>query len=136
MHETFDHTADVGLRVRAPDLPTIFDEAGAALFTVIAGDLSSIRRTDEVPFRIESTYYDYLLFDWLSELLFAFESRRLLLAEFDVSLSNMALSATARGETYDPSRHQLEHEVKAITYHGLKLERAGKEWVAEVIVDI
>jgi SHS2 domain-containing protein len=30
----------------------------------------------------------------------------------------------------------LEHEVKAITYHGLKVEPADGGWLAEVIVDI
>ncbi|MHC4966372.1 MAG: archease [Planctomycetota bacterium] len=28
------------------------------------------------------------------------------------------------------------HEVKAITYHGLKLEQTAAGWQAEVIVDI
>jgi len=30
----------------------------------------------------------------------------------------------------------LSHEVKAITYHGLRVEREGDGWLAEVIVDI
>jgi SHS2 domain-containing protein len=29
-----------------------------------------------------------------------------------------------------------EHEVKAITYHGLRVENVGDGWAAEVIVDI
>ena len=28
-----------------------------------------------------------------------------------------------RGEPFDPARHMLAHEVKAITYHELKVER-------------
>jgi SHS2 domain-containing protein len=58
------------------------------------------------------------------------------LAEFTVHLSEKGLSATARGEPLDAARHVLAHEVKAITYHGLKLERCGEQWLAEVIVDI
>jgi SHS2 domain-containing protein len=46
------------------------------------------------------------------------------------------LRAAAWGEPVDPARHELDHEVKAITYHGLKLERDGDGWLAEVIVDI
>ena len=31
----------------------------------------------------------------------------------------------------------MDHEVKAITYHGLKVEQTGANaWLAEVIVDI
>jgi SHS2 domain-containing protein len=36
----------------------------------------------------------------------------------------------------DTSRHQMEHEVKAITYHALRVEQTATGWEAEVIVDI
>jgi SHS2 domain-containing protein len=36
----------------------------------------------------------------------------------------------------DESRHEMDHEVKAITYHGLKVEQTVDGWYAEVIVDI
>ncbi len=77
-----------------------------------------------------------LLFDWLSELLYIYETRHLLLAHFEVTVGEAGLAATARGEPIDHGRHQIDHEVKAITYHGLKLERQGEGWLAEVIVDI
>jgi SHS2 domain-containing protein len=77
-----------------------------------------------------------LLFDWLNELLYTFESERLLLVEFDVQVHDEAVEAIGRGEPFDESRHQLEHEVKAITYHGLKVEQVPGGWLAEVIVDI
>jgi SHS2 domain-containing protein len=46
------------------------------------------------------------------------------------------LTASAWGEAYDPKKHELGHEVKAITYHGLKVEHQDDGWLAEVIVDI
>ena len=45
-------------------------------------------------------------------------------------------AATCRGEPMDPARHEMDHEVKAITYHGLRVEQTADGWVAEVIVDI
>ena len=47
-----------------------------------------------------------------------------------------ACEATAQGETLDERRHVLEHEVKAITYHGLRVEKTNGDWIAEVILDI
>jgi len=41
-----------------------------------------------------------------------------------------------RGETCDPARHSLAHEVKAVTYHGLAVEQVPDGWRAEVILDI
>ena len=66
----------------------------------------------------------------------AFESEKLLLGEFHVQLQGGNLSATCRGEPMDAARHQMEHEVKAITYHGLRVEQTAGGWQAEVIVDI
>ena len=42
----------------------------------------------------------------------------------------------AWGEPINWDKHALTHEVKAITYHGLRVEKVGAEWEVEVIVDI
>ena len=42
MYELFEHTADLGLRVRAPDLDTLFAEAAAGLFSMIVEDIASV----------------------------------------------------------------------------------------------
>ncbi|HET6883368.1 MAG TPA: archease [Pirellulales bacterium] len=136
MYEIFEHTADLGLRVRAPDLETLFADAARGLTSMIAANLEAIRPVREVAVSLAGTRRDDLLFDWLSEILYLFESERLLLADFTVRLDGDGLKATARGEPLDESRHQLEHEVKAITYHGLKVEQTSDGWLAEVIVDI
>jgi SHS2 domain-containing protein len=136
MYEIFEHTADLGLRVRAPDLETLFVDAGRGLTSIIAPNLEAVRPVREVPLCVTGGRRDDLLFDWLSEILYLFESEHLLLSEFTVQLNCNGLQATARGEPLDDGRHQLEHEVKAITYHGLKVERTPDGWLAEVIVDI
>jgi tRNA nucleotidyltransferase (CCA-adding enzyme) len=60
----------------------------------------------------------------------------LLFGKFEVKVTEAGLSGTAWGEPLDRTRHQLEHEVKAITYHGLRVEPKADGWLAEVIVDI
>jgi SHS2 domain-containing protein len=135
-YETFEHTADLGLRVRAADVDTLFAEAARGLFSLVVGDLDSVRPLEKVEFEIAADALDLLLFDWLSELLYTYEVRQLLLAHFDVQVSDHRLRATAAGEPIDRGRHVLDHEVKAITYHGLKVVRDGDGWLAEVIVDI
>jgi SHS2 domain-containing protein len=138
MYEVFDHTADIGIRIRAATLEDLFRDAAMGLFSLIVTDLNSVQPREESSFAIASreAEYDYLLFDWLNELLYAFDSKQLLLSKFDIRLSAAALEAQAWGERFDPQRHQLEHEVKAITYHGLKVVRESNAWLAEVIVDI
>lgn len=136
MYEFFDHTADLGLRVRATNLNDLFADAAKALFAAIVDGLESVRHEREAEIEIVGTDREYLLFDWLRELLYRFEVDHLLLSKFQVEVGDAGLKAKAWGEPIDPERHVLSHEVKAITYHGLKVERVGEEWIAEVIVDI
>ena len=136
MYETFDHTADLGLRIRAADLDTLFAEAAACLFSAIVEDPTSVRPLQRIDVRIDGADREYLLFDWLRELLYRFDSRHLLLSRFEARVGEAGLEGSAWGEPFDPARHALAHEVKAITYHGLKVERTADGWLAEVIVDI
>ena len=87
-------------------------------------------------FQVHGEDVEELLHDWLAELLFTFHARRVVLAEFHVRLGPPELTATARGEPIDPSRHEIDAEVKAITWCGLKVQRQPDGWLAEVIVDI
>jgi SHS2 domain-containing protein len=140
MYEVFEHTADLGIRIRANDLNELFADAGRGLIAQLA-NLSTVRPVNEKTITLTGESLDYLLFDWLSELLYAFEESHLLLAEFDVQVESSAagfsLAATCHGETADTNRHELDHEVKAITYHGLFVKQQGdSSWEAEVIVDI
>ena len=95
-----------------------------------------MRPLESLHFNIAGQKPDELLHDWLAELLFTFETRHVLLCQFEVRVAADGLTATAHGEPIDPARHQLDMEVKAVTWHGLKVERADGGWLAEVIVDI
>jgi SHS2 domain-containing protein len=72
----------------------------------------------------------------LRELLYLFDAHRFLSAEFVIELQGDRLHARVRGEVIDPDRHQLVHEVKAITSHGLKLCKTASGYEAEFIADI
>lgn len=136
MFETFDHTADIGLRARAADLDGLFAEAARALFSVIVENFDQVQPHEDVSIAVDGQRLDDLMYDWLSELLCVLDMRHMLLCQFNVSVSDSGLAATARGEPIDPARHRLDTEVKAITYHGLKVERSGGGWLAEIIVDL
>jgi SHS2 domain-containing protein len=136
MWEVFEHTADLGLRMHAESPERLYEEAAKGFFSMIVENVDDVQPCEEVRFDIEGADREYLLFDWLNELLYVFETKRLLLSRFHVALNESGLHATAGGERIDPERHHLEHEIKAITYHGLKVEKTSNGWAAEVIVDI
>lgn len=136
MFETFDHTADIGLRIQAETLETLFSEAARGLFSIIVEELSTVSTTQEIEINIKGTDQEYLFFDWLKELLFRFDVEHVLFAKFEVTLTDTGLNGKAFGEPIDLDRHELDHEVKAITYHELSIKQTDAGYQAEVIVDI
>lgn len=136
MHELFEHTADLGLRATAPDLDALFAEMAACLVSAMVEDPASVRPLEETRIELAGTDREFLLFDWLKELLLRYEADRALFATFDLRVTDTGLTATVRGEPFDPERHAFAHEVKAITYHELKVVEHNGGWLAEAIVDI
>jgi len=137
MHELFEHTADLGLRITADDLPSLFRQAAECLFSAIVEDVSTIRPLESVTIDIPGMgELDYLLFDWLNAILYYVDAERKLFSRFDVEQVGPGVKAVIWGEPMDRDRHPLSHEVKAITYHGLIVEPIDAGWRAEVIVDI
>lgn len=137
MREVFEHTADLGLRLKANTLPEVFVEAGHALFELLIENSEAILPTVTRTVQLKQSDLSLLLFDWLNELLYLFDAERLLFSRFTVSVVDGILSATISGEPLNEARHLLDHEVKAITYHQLKLEtNSDGTWLGEVILDI
>jgi SHS2 domain-containing protein len=136
MYEVFEHTADLGLRIHAATLEDLCADAARGLCAVITGDLGQIRPTAEERFDMAGNDPIWLLYDFISEVHAAFELRRMLFCDFQVSRDADGLHAIAHGEPYDPAVHTLAHEVKAITQHELDVRHDAAGWHATVIVDI
>jgi len=136
VYEFFEHTADLGLRIRALEAETIFVDAARALTGAIVENPESIKLLERAELSIVGEDRALVLFDWLNELLYRFEVDHRLYGKFEVRLDSGGLQGTVWGEPIDRDRHKLAHEVKAITYHELKFVRDDNGWLAEVIVDI
>jgi SHS2 domain-containing protein len=88
---------------------------------------------------LESPELDLLLVDWLSELLFRFETRDWLVSRAAVEILSgdvHRLGARIEGETLDPARHPMKVLLKAVTYHGLEVRQQGELWTAQIIFDL
>ncbi|MBN2024223.1 MAG: archease [Pirellulales bacterium] len=136
MYEIFEHTADLGIRVRAGTWAELLAEAGRGFLAVLVSNPEAVEPAESVAIEVKGAHREDLLVDWLDELLYTFATQRLLLTRFDVRPSASGISATAHGEPFDPARHVLDREVKAITYHGLVVREEPNGWLAEVILDL
>jgi SHS2 domain-containing protein len=136
--ETFEHTADLGLRVLGKDLPDLFESAAAGLFDAIVANRDGVVAAESETVSLAAETMPDLLLSWLNELIFRAETGHRLYSDFRVQIqeNEPALQATIAGEPIDRDRHVLDHEVKAATHHGLTLRPVDEGWLAEVILDI
>ncbi len=134
-YETFEHTADIGIRAWGDKLSQVFEEAAKALFSVIV-DLKTVSTRQKLKIELAQDSDEELFLTWLKELLFIFDTKHLFLAEFKVQLGSEKLIAEVGGEPLNNSKHALGREVKAITRHQFKLVYDKSRYLAEVILDI
>lgn len=141
MFEFLDHTADIAVRIRAASGAEFFEEAARAFLALLLDlDSSSAEPRRELPLHLEAEDAESLLVDFLNELIFLFDTQRMVVSEIvveDARLESPAsLRATLRGETFDASRHTARTAVKAATFHGLEVRRNSEGVEAVVVFDL
>ncbi len=128
--EIIEHTADVGIRAWGDTIEEAFEQAALGMFSIIA-DVSKVELIGEAEVRVDNDEMDGLLVDWLSELLYLFDAERIFLGKFKVKIDERNgryfLKGRVFGETYDPKKHGMGVEIKAVTYHMLKVDMEKKE---------
>lgn len=135
--ERREHTADLRVHFDAADLETLFRDATDLIRTLVAGESAQVSRRLRRTLSLRADAVDELLFAWLRELLFLFDTERFVPGALDLrAVSRTALEATIRGEPFDPRRHAPQPEVKAVTRHGLTAIQRDDGWEAEVVFDL
>jgi SHS2 domain-containing protein len=133
--EFVDHTADVGVKVWGTTLRELFANAAYAMFSIIT-DMEKIQETSIQPVEVESQNYEELLVEWLRELLYLCSVKEKLFRRFEIEeLEETRLKALCHGEPLDLERHQLQTEIKTVTYHQLYIVKRGEGWEAQLIFD-
>ncbi len=135
-YSVMEHTADAGIIIDSTTLPELFANAAYGMFDLIAG-ADNICAEKAMSVEVVADDYEELMVNWLSELLFMFETQELLFSEFEINyLGDCHLDATVRGEQYSTERHMLTHVIKAVTYSGLRIEKQDSLYRARIVFDI
>jgi SHS2 domain-containing protein len=135
-YELINHTADVGLRAYGKDLKELFTNAAYGMFEILA-DLKNVRAEKRLRLKLKAPNLEELFLSWLSELLYRYNGKGIILKEFLIDrLTEKAINAEVQGEKIDLKRHRLKTEIKAVTYHQLKVQRIKHTWQGQVIFDV
>ena len=135
-YEIIEHTADFGIRVRGKYLEDLFVNAAKSLFQIIAERKSSKAGRDKrLRIKISAEDSEELFINWLNELLSLSAVKGLIFNHFKINkLESCVLQAQVSGSSVD--NYRINTEVKAATYHKLKIEKGVSGWQAEVIFDV
>jgi len=134
--EYFSVTADVGIIARGRSIEELFLNCAKAMFNVMV-DITKVKPIKEVEVEASGVSLEELLLDYLTNLLALKDIHGMFFSEFEVRINerDLKLTGKARGEETKPE-HEVETEVKAVTYHKMKIERKNDIWKATFVVDV
>ena len=132
----FEHKADIGVRGTGKTRQIAFAQTALAMTAVIA-DLKTIEQKEKIRITCTCSDDETILVDWLNALIYEMAVRKMLFSRFEIQFEDNILTAEAFGETLDSKKHQPAVEVKAATYHCLKVEKnPDGSWLAQCVVDV
>jgi SHS2 domain-containing protein len=137
-YEFFDHTADAGAIVRGATLARLFENAGCALSDLIC-DRRTVRPRRRVRIVVTGEGLEDLIVRFLSEILYLHDTTGWLFAKFrveKVDRRGRLARGWAWGEPADRARHPATREIKAVTYHQIRLVRGRSAWRVRIVFDI
>ena len=137
-YELIEHTADIGVRVKGGDLKELFKNTALAMFDIMAekkrNTQYSIRNTRYIV-QQKADDLEELFINWLNELLSLSAIKEKIFCDFRFKkLDEQNLETEVFG--CDIKDYKVNVEIKAATYHQLKLEETKSGWQAEVIFDV
>jgi len=135
-YKLIDHTADFGIHVFGADPKDLFTNAAHALFDMIT-DVDMLNGLDENNIRVFGEDWPDMMVNWLRELLYLWSGKEVLVKKVHIlSLTENELSANVMTDTYDPDRHAVKIEIKAVTYHQIQVSSGPSGWEAKIIFDV
>lgn len=128
--------ADFEFEASAGSLEELFPVCGQAAFEAMT-DLSKVELKETVKFEVEGASLEDLLFAFLAELIYLKDVQKVFFREFNIEIEgSYKLKCAAKGESIDRDKHDLRTDVKAVTYHKLKVTKNDYGFNAHVILDL
>lgn len=139
MFELFEHMADVGVRGVGKSREEAFGECAKAMFSVMV-DLEKVKADGKDSLEVEASNPEELLVAFLNHLLYLRDVRGKAYNRFSLYITNYEgrwlLKGEAFGEKIDAEKHLPKGDVKAASFHQLRVAEENGKWVAQCVLDI
>lgn len=135
-YRVFNHTADLGVEVYGATVKELFVNAAFAVFDMIT-DLDRVRAIEESDITVEGEGWEDLLVNYLREVLYLFNGDGFLLKECSImEIDPQHLKGKFSGERFNPLKHTMNKEIKAVTYHQIMVRETLARWEGRIIFDV
>lgn len=136
--EPVEHTADVGLRAWGRTVEELFAQAALGMASLLVAP-ETVRARERRRVSLAAHDLEEALVAWLQEILYLFEVGRFVPADVIVSKAAPdSVEAEVAGESFDRDRHEARIDIKAATYHDLRIRKtqdaAGRERFETVVI--
>ena len=134
-----EHTADILFQAEASTLGELFEQCGLAVEESQI-ELDNVSQNIEKEIKGENANLEYLLFDFLDDLLFHKDADQLIFSKFKIKVEKadnlFVMDCKAFGEKINREKHEQKVDVKAITMHLFEVKEENGIWKAQVLIDI
>ena len=131
-YEFLSHTADLKIRAYGKDWSELFSNMLCGMFESIGPEIVE-KKEIKREIKISSSDLESLLVDFLSEALYLSDIyNEAYFSSCFKEISEKKLS----GEICGYKIRSLKEEIKAVTWHELKIKKINSLWQAEVVFDI
>lgn len=133
-----DHMTDAVIEAYGANLAEAFEQAARGLNDTMV-DLRTVEPKSEVTISAAGHDMYSLLFDWLDKVMLLLVADGMVMSEFKVEIcrtGGFSLKALARGENLDLRRHKYKVEIKAVTYHEMKIEEDATGATVRFLLDL
>jgi protein archease len=139
-YQTIDHTADIAIEISGNSLEDLFQTAYQAWYETVLGHarcLSQVKKRK----KLQAFSPEELLVNFVSELNFWLMVKKWIVArieKLELSEENgqLTLKVIATGQSFDPEKHELQAEVKAVTFHQLEIKQRGNNLYTRLVFDV
>ncbi len=131
-----DHTADIAVEITGNSLIDLFETAFYTLKEIVIEENDS-KISNEVAIELHAERYGELLINFLSELNYFTQVKKFIIKSIsEIRIDDRVLSCNILYEVFDPAKHELKEEIKAVTYHQLNLQEVDNHYIATIVFDI
>jgi SHS2 domain-containing protein len=135
-YRTINRSSDLAVKIFGASQAELFANSGFALFDIMT-QIDKVEVKEHMTLEVEGADRDDLMVNWMRELLYLYQGSGYLLKEFVVQeVKDTHIRGEVIGEKFDPDRHEIQREIRAVVSHQSRMEKTGNQWTAQVVLEL